>query len=82
MNEIEKKRLINFFFKLNYGKLSQIEIIKGGKNSKVYKIISKKKNIIIKQYYGYPVIQGNTIIHDFQHVPGIVYSYRTGTLYY
>ena len=52
MIEIEKKRLINFFFKLNYGKLNQIEIIKGGKNSKVYKIISKKKNIIIKQYYG------------------------------
>jgi len=52
MSQIEIKKIKKFITKLNLISIDPISIIKSGKNSKIYKINTGKKIIILKSYYG------------------------------
>ena len=50
MNILKLQRIQFFLYKLGYNKISKINEIKLGINSKIYKIEIGKKNIILKLY--------------------------------
>ena len=52
MNSISIKKIKKFINKLNCIVINQISTVKSGKNSKIYKINTDKKKIILKSYYG------------------------------
>ena len=52
MSQINIEEIKKFIHKLNFLAIDQIKIIKSGKNSKIYKINTDKKKIILKFYYG------------------------------
>ena len=52
MNSINIKKVKKFGNKLNCFAINKISVVKSGKNSKIYKISTDKKKIILKSYYG------------------------------
>ena len=52
MSQINIKEIKKFINKLNFIIINQIKTVKSGKNSKIYKINTNKKKIILKSYYG------------------------------
>ena len=52
MSQINIEEIKKFINKLNFIIINQIKTVKSGKNSKIYKINTDKKKIILKSYYG------------------------------
>jgi hypothetical protein len=52
MSQINTEEIKKFINKLNFIIINQIKTVKSGKNSKIYKINTDKKKIILKSYYG------------------------------
>jgi len=52
MSQLNTEEIKKIIYKLNFLTIDQIKIIKSGKNSKIYKINTDKKKIILKFYYG------------------------------
>jgi hypothetical protein len=52
MSQANIEEIKKFINKLNFITINQIKTVRSGKNSKIYKINTDKKKIILKSYYG------------------------------